>query len=70
MSLAALVLVRCEESCLEDSAMDSIFGGLASLGVIVEKFVPQHQSNCEESKFASTLPTDGGVESFEPVDEH
>ena len=43
--------------------------GFVRICVVVQEFVAQHESNCEEPVFASRLALDGGVEFLQAVDE-
>lgn len=44
--------------------------GFVGVCVVIEELVPQHQSDCQKSEFASPFTADGWVESLESVDEH
>jgi len=43
--------------------------GLVRICVVVQEFVAQHESNCEEPVFATRLALDGGIEFLQAVDE-
>ena len=43
--------------------------GLVRICVVVQEFVAQHESNCEEPVFTSRLALDGGIEFLQAVDE-
>ena len=43
--------------------------GFVRICVVVQEFVAQHESNCEEPVFTSRLALDGGVEFLQAVDE-
>ena len=43
--------------------------GFVRICVVVQEFVAQHESNCEEPVFASRLALDGGVEFLQAVNE-
>ena len=40
------------------------------VGVVVQKFVPQHQCNGQESEFAASFTADRRIKSLEAIDEH
>ena len=43
--------------------------GFVRICVVVQEFVAQHESNCEEPVFATRLALDGGIEFLQAVDE-
>jgi hypothetical protein len=69
-----VVLHVAEEFNLHDvdfSNVDSrhLSPGFVRISVVVQEFVAQHESNCEEPVFTSRLALDGGIELLQTVDE-